>query len=53
MLDSSNPPSTPLSLDLSFDTGSLLVVMLLVEPLPKFGTSVVLTGISSVVAVSS
>ena len=53
MLYSSNPPSTPLLLDLSFDISSLLVVRLLAEPLPEFGTSVVLRGISSVAIVSS
>jgi hypothetical protein len=40
-------------LDLSVDTGSLLVVRLHVEPLPEFGTSIVLMGISNVVTMSS
>jgi hypothetical protein len=53
MLDSSNPPSTPLLLDLSTDTGFLLVVRILAEPLPEFGTFFVLMGISNVVIVSS
>jgi hypothetical protein len=53
MFDSSNPPSNPLLLNLSADTGSLLVVRLPAEPLPKFGTFVVLMGISNVVIVSS
>jgi hypothetical protein len=53
MLDSSNPPSTPLLLDLSVDTGSLPVVRFPAEPLPEFGTFVVLMGISNVVTVSS
>jgi hypothetical protein len=43
----------PLLLDLSFDIGSLPVVRLPIEPLPEFGTSVVLKGISNVVIVSS
>jgi hypothetical protein len=45
MLDSSDPPSTPLLLDLSLDIGSLPVVRLPADPLPEFGTSVVLMGI--------
>jgi hypothetical protein len=53
MLYYSDPPLAPLLLDLSIDTGSLPIVRLPVEPLPKFGTYVVLTGISSVVIVSS
>jgi len=53
MLYSSNPPSTPLLLDLSIDIGSLPVVRFSIEPLPKFGTSVVLMGISNVITVSS
>jgi hypothetical protein len=53
MLDSSNPPSTPLLLDLSTDIGFLLVARLPTKPLPDFGTFVVLTGISNVVIVSS
>jgi hypothetical protein len=53
MLYSSNPPSTPLLLDLSVDIGSLPVVRLFAEPLPEFGTYVVLMGISNVVTVSS
>jgi hypothetical protein len=53
MLGSSDPPSTPLFMDLYFDTSSLPVVRLPVEPLPDFGTSIVLMGILSVVAVNS
>ena len=53
MLDSSNPPSTPLLMDLSADTGSLPVVRLPAEPLLEFGTSIVLTCISNVVKMSS
>jgi hypothetical protein len=53
MLDSSNPPSTPLLMDLSTDTGSLPFVRLSVEPLPEFATSVILMGISNVVTMSS
>jgi hypothetical protein len=53
MLNSSDPPSTPLLLDLSSDIGSLLVVRLPTEPLPEFETSVVSKGISSVVAGNS
>ena len=53
MLDSLDPPSTPLLLDLSFDTRSLLVVSLTVEPLLEFGNFVVSMGISNVVTVSS
>jgi len=53
MLDSSDPPSTPLLVDLSVDTGSLPVVRLHAEPLPKFETSSVSRGISDVVVVNS
>jgi len=53
MLNYSDPPSTPLLLDISFDIGSLPVVRLPVEPLPKFETSIVSKGISSVVARNS
>jgi hypothetical protein len=53
MLDSSGPPSIPLLSDLSYDTGSLPVVRLPAEPLPKFGTFVVSMGISNVVVVNS
>jgi hypothetical protein len=53
MLDSSNPPSSPLFLDLSTDIFSLPIVGLLVEPLSDFGTSVVLKDTSSVVTMSS
>jgi hypothetical protein len=53
VLDSSNAPSAPLLLYLSADTGSLPVVGMPTEPLPKFGTSVVLKDTSSVVTVSS
>jgi hypothetical protein len=53
MLDASNPPSSPLLLDPSTDIGSLLVAGFPTKPLPKFGTYVVLMGISSVVTLSS
>jgi hypothetical protein len=53
MLDSSNPPSTPLLLDLFADTSSLPVVRLPTEPLSEFGTSDFLVDISSVVTMSS
>jgi hypothetical protein len=53
MLDSSNPPSTPILLDLSIGIGSLPVVRMSTELLPEFGIYVVLMGISSVVTVSS
>ena len=53
MLYSSYPPLAPLLLDLSYDTGFLLVVMLPTDPRPEFGTFGVLKGISNVVAVSS
>ena len=53
MLDSSNPLSTPLLLYFFVDIGSLPVVRLPANPLPEFGTSTVLTGISSVVIGSS
>ena len=53
MLDSSNPPSTPLLLDFSPNIGSLIVVRFLVEPLLEFETSSILLGISNVVVVSS
>ena len=53
MLDSSNPPSTPLLLDLFANTGSLPVARLPTEPLPEFGTYVVLMGISNVVTLCS
>jgi hypothetical protein len=52
MLYSSNPPSTPLLLDLSVDTSSLPVAGMPTEPLPEFGTSVFLKDTSSVVIVS-
>jgi hypothetical protein len=52
MLSSSDPPSTPLWMDLSSDIGSLLVVGMPVEPLPMSETSIVAKGISSVVAVN-
>jgi hypothetical protein len=45
--------SNPLLLDLSSDIGFIPVVRLHVDPLPEFVTSVVLTGISSVVTMSS
>jgi hypothetical protein len=50
MLNYLGPPLAPLLLDMSFDIGSLLVVRFSTEPLPEFETSVVSTGISSVVA---
>jgi hypothetical protein len=53
MLDSSDPPSTPLFLDLSSDTGSLPVVRLPTELLPYSGTYVVSVGISNVVTMNS
>jgi hypothetical protein len=53
MLDLSDPPATPLLLDLSLDFSFLLVVRLPSEPLLEFGTFVVLIGIASVVTVSS
>jgi hypothetical protein len=53
MLGSSDPPSTPLLMDMSSDTGSLPVVMFPAEPLPEFGAAVVLRGISNVVTMSS
>jgi hypothetical protein len=53
ILSSSYTPSAPLLLDLSSNIGSLLVVRLSTEPFPKFGTSIVLMGISNVVTVSS
>jgi hypothetical protein len=51
-LSSSDPPSTPLWLDLSFDIGSFPVVGMLVEPLPVSETSVVTVDILSVVVVN-
>jgi hypothetical protein len=53
MLSSSNPPSTPRWLDLSYDIGSLPVVGMSAEPLPASETYVVAVDISSVVIVSS
>jgi hypothetical protein len=53
MLDSLDPPTTPLLLGLSLDTSFLLVVRLPSKPLLEFGTFVVLIGIASVVIVSS
>jgi hypothetical protein len=53
MLGSSDPHLSPLLLDLSYDNGSLPVVWLRTEPLPKFGTFVVSMGISNVVTMSS
>jgi hypothetical protein len=44
MLDSSYPPN-PLLMGLSSDIGSLPVVRMPTEPLPEFGTYVVLMGI--------
>jgi hypothetical protein len=52
MLCFSNPPSTPLWLDLSSDIGSLPVKGLPAEPLPRSETSVVARDISSVGAVN-
>jgi hypothetical protein len=48
MLSSSDPPSTPLWMDLSSDIGSLRVVGMPAEPLPESETSIVAWGISSV-----
>jgi hypothetical protein len=53
MRGSLDPPSTPIWLDMSFDTGSLLVVGLPVETLPKFETFFVSKGTSDVIIVSS
>jgi hypothetical protein len=53
MLDYSNPPSSPLLLDISSGIGSLLVVGLCAEYLPKFETSIVSKGISGVIVVNS
>jgi hypothetical protein len=53
MLNSSDPPSSPLLLDLYSDIGSLLVIRMPVEPLPKFETFVVSKCISDVVAGNS
>jgi hypothetical protein len=53
MSNYSDPPSTPLLLDLSSGIGSLLVVRLPTEPFPEFETYVVSKGISSVVAGNS
>jgi hypothetical protein len=53
MLDSSNLHSFPLLLDMFVDIGSLPIVRFPTKPLPKFGTYVLLTGISSVVIGSS
>ena len=53
MLGSLDPSSSPLLLDLSFDTSSLPIVRLPVEPMFEFGTYVVLMGTSNVVTVSS
>jgi hypothetical protein len=52
MLISSDPPSTPLWVDMYSDIGSLLVVWIPIEPLPMSETSVVAKGISSVVEVN-
>jgi hypothetical protein len=49
MLSSSDPPSSPLWMDLSSDIGSLQFVGLPIEPLPVSETSIVAKGISSVV----
>jgi hypothetical protein len=53
MLNYSYPPSTPQFMDLSSDIGSLLVVRLLAEPLPKFEILFVSKGISGVVTRNS
>jgi hypothetical protein len=53
MLNSLDPPSTPLLLDLASSIGSLLVVRLSAKPLPNFETFDVSKGISSVVARNS
>jgi hypothetical protein len=42
MLDSSDPLSNPLLMDLSIDTNFVLVARLIAEPLHDFGTYVVL-----------
>jgi hypothetical protein len=52
MLSSSDPPSAPQWLDLSFDIGFLLIVGLPANPLPTSKTFVVAVDISSVVIVS-
>jgi hypothetical protein len=52
ILSSSDPPSAPLWMDLSFDIGSLPVVGFPAEPLPGFENSIVARGISSVVIVN-
>jgi hypothetical protein len=52
MLSYLDPPSAPLWWDLSSNIGSLPVVGLPVEPLPRFETSIVAKGISSMVAVN-
>jgi len=53
MSNSSDPPSTPLLLDLSADTDFLLVAGIVTEPLSNFGTSIVSKDTSSVVTMSS
>jgi hypothetical protein len=52
MLSSSDPPSAPLWLDMSYDIGSLPVVGIPVEPLLVSETYVVTVDISSVVKVN-
>jgi hypothetical protein len=53
MLNSSDPPSAPLLLDLTSDIFSLPIVRLPAEPLPELETFVVSKGILCVVAVNS
>jgi hypothetical protein len=52
MLIYSDPPSTPLWIDFSFDIGSLLVVGLPIEPLPVSETYFFSIDILSVVAMN-
>jgi hypothetical protein len=52
MLSSSDPPSSPRWLDLSFDIGSLPVAGLPVEPLSASETFFVVLDISSVVTMN-
>jgi hypothetical protein len=52
MLSSSDPPSTPRWLDLSYDIGSLPIAGLPGDPLLASETSVVAVDISSVVTMN-
>jgi hypothetical protein len=52
MLSFLDPPLAPLWMELSFDIGSLPVVGLPIDPMPRFETYVVTKGISSVVVVN-